>query len=92
METGFTVYADFMNYKGGIYKHVSGAQQGGHAVKLIGWGTDGTTNYWICANSWGPKWGESGFFRIAFGQCGIDSDLWAGTPSLTAETVYPFLE
>ena len=25
METGFTVYSDFMNYKEGIYTHVSGA-------------------------------------------------------------------
>lgn len=78
LETGFTVYEDFMNYQSGIYKHVSGDQLGGHAVKIIGWG-DG---YWICANSWGPKWGEQGFFNIAFGDCGIDNAAYGCKPAL----------
>jgi len=64
METGFTVYEDFMSYKSGIYHHVSGEVAGGHAVKMIGWGNEGGVDYWICANSWGPEWGEKGFFRI----------------------------
>ena len=38
METGFVVYEDFMNYKSGVYHHVSGKMLGGHAVKIIGWG------------------------------------------------------
>lgn len=64
METGFTVYQDFFNYKGGVYRHTSGGMAGGHAVKILGWGVEGGLNYWICANSWGPAWGENGFFRI----------------------------
>jgi len=67
VETGFTVYADFMNYKSGIYKYVSGRQEGGHAVKIIGWGVEGGVKYWICANSWNTNWGENGFFRIEEG-------------------------
>lgn len=58
METGFTVYGDFFNYKSGIYKHVSGNMAGGHAVKILGWGQENDTKYWICANSWGTSWGE----------------------------------
>nr|MDO8133672.1 DUF4114 domain-containing protein [Candidatus Njordarchaeum guaymaensis] len=27
--------------------------------------------YWICKNSWGRGWGEAGWFRIAYGECGI---------------------
>jgi cathepsin B len=77
METAFTVYSDFMNYKSGIYVHTSGYQEGGHAVKILGWGTQSGLNYWICANSWGTSWGEAGFFRIAVGQCGIDSAIYA---------------
>merc|ERR1712224_90407 len=51
VEVGFTVYADFMNYKKGVYSHKSGLPLGGHAVKIVGWGEDfvGTnqTFYWI---------------------------------------------
>ena len=40
METGFTVYADFMSYSSGIYVHETGEVMGGHAVKMIGYGYD----------------------------------------------------
>ena len=89
METRFDVYADFMSYKGGIYQHVSGSRQGGHAIKIIGYGKEGNVEYWICANSWGPAWGESGYFRIAFGQCGIDKTVVGCTPDVnTLENVF----
>lgn len=65
LETGFTVYEDFMHYSGGIYKHSGdGSALGGHAVKIVGWGEESSTFYWIVQNSWGPTWGENGFFRI----------------------------
>jgi cathepsin B len=83
VETGFTVYEDFMTYKSGVYHHVSGAQLGGHAVKIIGWGSDDQGSYWICANSWGASWGEAGFFRIAAGDSGIDAAAYACEPNLT---------
>ena len=38
VETGFTVYEDFMNYSSGIYKRKSNVVLGGHAVKIVGWG------------------------------------------------------
>jgi len=65
----FTVYEDFLNYKSGVYKHVSGSALGGHAVKIIGYGAD----HWIVNNSWNDTWGDKGTFKIAFGECGIDS-------------------
>ena len=37
---------------------------GGHCVRLIGWGDDGGTPYWLVANEWSTSWGEGGFFRI----------------------------
>lgn len=83
METSFNVYSDFMNYKSGIYQHTSGYLEGGHAIKILGWGVEGGLKYWLCANSWGTSWGEKGFFRIAYGECGIDSAVYACTPTVT---------
>lgn len=68
----FDVYEDFDAYGGGIYTHVTGAYRGGHCVLVVGY--DDAGQYWICKNSWGVGWGESGYFRIAYGQCGIDRD------------------
>jgi cathepsin B len=64
VEVGFFVMEDFMNYKSGIYEYHSGMQLGGHAVKVIGWGSELSKFYWVVQNSWGPSWGENGFFRI----------------------------
>jgi len=71
----FTVYNDFFAYKTGIYRHVSGGVAGGHCICVIGYSDAG--GFWICKNSWGTGWGESGFFCIAYGECGIDSTMWA---------------
>lgn len=75
VEAAFTVYQDFMSYKGGIYKHTTGSMLGGHAIKAIGWGEENGTPYWIMVNSWGESWGEQGLFRIAMGDCGINNQM-----------------
>lgn len=80
IHTGFQCYSDFMNYKGGIYHHVSGSLQGGHAVVFHGYGVENGEKYWICQNSWGPDWGESGYFRIRIGDSQIDVNSVAGIP------------
>jgi C1A family cysteine protease len=75
LSTAFSVYNDFFAYKSGVYRHVSGALAGGHCVSVVGYNDAG--GYWICKNSWGPNWGAGGFFNIAYGQCGIDAQMWA---------------
>jgi len=79
----FTVYEDFPTYKSGVYKHVSGSQLGGHAVRLIGWGVENGEDYWLVANSWNEQWGDNGTFKIARGtnECGIEGNVQAGTAS-----------
>lgn len=69
----FVVYQDFFSYRSGIYRHVTGAQAGGHCVTIIGY--NDSLGYWICKNSWGAGWGNQGFFWIAYGECGIDTWL-----------------
>jgi cathepsin B len=51
MFVGFIVYEDFMTYSTGIYYPTTTSVAGGHAVKLIGWGEDGTGKlYWLLQN------------------------------------------
>lgn len=90
---GFTVYQSFMDfYKNPanakkVYtpkiKHAAGDKDqkiGGHAVTLIGWGTDEDGNaYWLVRNSWGRHWADGGFFRLQRGVnfLGIGDDVWS---------------
>jgi C1A family cysteine protease len=62
--TGMQVYEDFFYYGGGIYKASYGGYIGNHAVAIVGY--NDTEKYWICKNSWGTEWGESGWFRIDY--------------------------
>ncbi|KAK4282654.1 hypothetical protein QN277_014004 [Acacia crassicarpa] len=84
VEVSFTVYEDFAHYKSGVYKHITGSVMGGHAVKLIGWGTsDDGEDYWLLANQWNRSWGDDGYFKIRRGtnECGIEEEVVAGMPS-----------
>ena len=71
----YTVYKDFFAYRSGVYRHVSGDAVGGHCVCCVGY--NDAESCWIMKNSWAASFGESGYFRIAYGQCGIDATMWA---------------
>lgn len=73
VEACFTVYSDFFSYHSGVYRKTSNTVEGGHCVCVVGY--DDAAGCWICKNSWGTGFGESGFFRIGYGQCGIDSEM-----------------
>ena len=48
-----------------------------HAVVAVGFEEDGT---WIVRNSWGQRWGESGYIRLAEGNtCGILNNAYVPT-------------
>ena len=77
VEAAFTVYADFPSYKSGVYKHTNGQALGGHAIKIIGWGTENGEDYWLVNNSWNSDWGDNGTFKILRGvnECGIEDEV-----------------
>jgi C1A family cysteine protease len=77
--SGMAVYEDFFNYQQGIYKEAYGGYIGDHAICVVGY--DDAGGYWICKNSWGPGWGEKGWFRIAYGESGLGGRF----PFYTAE-------
>jgi hypothetical protein len=74
----FEVYPDFWGYGSGVYTPTvpPSADHPLHCVEVIGYSP--CQKAWICKNSWGAGWGDNGFFRIAYGQCDID-------------TTYPFI-
>jgi cathepsin B len=84
VEAGFTVYDDFPTYKSGVYQTTSRTVLGGHAVKILGWGVEDGTKYWLIANSWNYDWGDAGYFKILRGSnhCGIEDDVAASLPVL----------
>jgi len=83
----FQAPSSLFYYTGGIFtgpppKHEGVTEHGvryweqtNHAVVAIGWGQENGHKYWIIKNTWGPKWGEKGYFRIQRGtdECGIES-------------------
>ncbi|XP_060519631.1 cathepsin B-like [Cylas formicarius] len=82
VETQYYVYEDFASYQSGIYQQTSNVMLGGHAVKIVGWGVEDGVKYWKIANSWNPRWGEDGYFRIIRGvnSCGIEESVVASVP------------
>ena len=76
----FSVYSDFFAYASGVYRRTPSATfQGGHCVAVVGY--DDASGCWICKNSWGAGWGDGGYFRIAYGEVGIDATMWGVTAS-----------
>ena len=61
---------------------------GGHAVRIIGWGVQNGTDYWLIANSWGKGWGDEkdrGVFQMIRGinNCNVEKDVLAPIPNAT---------
>uniref|UniRef100_K3W742 Peptidase C1A papain C-terminal domain-containing protein n=1 Tax=Globisporangium ultimum (strain ATCC 200006 / CBS 805.95 / DAOM BR144) TaxID=431595 RepID=K3W742_GLOUD len=72
--------SNFKDYKGGIYEcpnsgDFTDSSEIDHAVVLVGYGTDGSTDYWILKNSYSPQWGDKGFLKLKMDSkinCGVN--------------------
>jgi cathepsin X len=71
-------------YTGGIFSQKLANPQINHIVSVVGWGVEGSVEFWIVRNSWGQPWGEEGFFRIVTGAAdtnlGIETQCAFGVP------------
>jgi C1A family cysteine protease len=82
---GFTVYSSFESdnvSKTGIVPMPTRRERslGGHAVLLCGYDntmlTETGNGYFICENSWGNGFGDSGFFYLPYSYFPLMSDFW----------------
>ncbi len=68
----------FQTYTSGIFNASTCGTNLDHATNVVGWGTSGSTEYWIMRNSWGTSWGEKGYMQLEIvsgkGICGIQME------------------
>lgn len=84
--SGFSVHEDFMAWDGkGVYQWDGKSPvSGGHAIVIVGWGTEEGVPYWLIRNSWGPEWGDKGYFKMLRGSnhCEIEENVIVGIPCI----------
>jgi C1A family cysteine protease len=79
---GFTVYASFESQevaRTGVGQMPQPGEQvlGGHAVLAVGY--DDAPQTFTVRNSWGPNWGQAGYFTLPYAYLttrGLASDFW----------------
>ena len=74
----------FLFYRSGIISTTSMCNMGKttHVVAAVGYDTTGDMPYWLIKNSFGPDWGEDGYFKVEItnewpGVCGVNYGAWA---------------
>jgi C1A family cysteine protease len=71
----YASFTQFYYYDGSYTIYKPGDYTPTHAVLIVGWDDnlthDGGTGGWIVKNSWGPSWGNNGYFTIAYGSASI---------------------
>ena len=77
----------FQLYKSGVFTGTCGTNLD-HGVLVVGYGTDGTLDYYTVKNSWGPTWGLNGYIKLGKG---VSYNDGAGQCGVLMEASYPVL-
>ena len=75
------VHESFLHYQSGVY-HSLGEQDpivGYHCLTVVGF--DDEKQAWLLRNSWGTRWGMSGYCWIRYGDSQIDEVMYVVEPS-----------
>ncbi|CAH1377158.1 unnamed protein product [Tenebrio molitor] len=71
------VMQDLVFYKQGVYRYSKGNYTNLHGVRILGWGVENDTSYWLVANSWGTEFGKlGGFLKIVKGENHMKIENW----------------
>ena len=82
--------AVFQFYASGVVTSSECGTTLNQALLIVGYDTENGVPYWLCKNSWGSSWGDSGYIKIGRsltasagpGICGIASYPWSVTVAL----------
>lgn len=86
--SGMVIYSSFLESYAGhaIYLGPEKGEvaQGGHAVRIVGWGRENDIDYWLVANSWGRAWGLNGYFKMKMNipECELEKNVVAFVPDI----------
>uniref|UniRef100_A0A1I7X5Y8 Papain family cysteine protease n=1 Tax=Heterorhabditis bacteriophora TaxID=37862 RepID=A0A1I7X5Y8_HETBA len=74
---GMNVTKAMYSYRNGIFtpspEDCQNNSLGSHALTIVGYGTEEQRDFWLVKNSWGGRWGQEGYFKLARGvnSCGV---------------------
>jgi hypothetical protein len=97
---GMRVYSNFMSPYDGktVYMgpnkdaqgNITDTVVGGHAIRIVGWGSENGVNYWWIANSWGLTWGISGYFKMKrmIPECILETNIVACRPEFPGKPLW----
>ncbi|GEM_PF-3003729 len=56
-----------------------------HAVAIVGYDDPG--GYWIIRNSWGSTWNNDGYYKLAYGECGVNTYVYYANDMIPAPEI-----
>jgi hypothetical protein len=84
VSAAFGVASNFWDFDFSRVYEPEGPVSQGHAVRIIGWGESKKEGkWWVVVNSFGPRWGMNGMFRMRRGF--LETNVITGLPDMFGE-------